>query len=71
MADFDAYGNLYVFSDSGTSDYRRATAAHELGHGSGLGHSAYSSAVMYKFTNYGVYTPATDDINGLNAIYPW
>jgi hypothetical protein len=71
MADAHAYGNLYQYSDSGTSSYRRATAAHEQGHTLGLGHSSDSGAVMYKFVNYGIYYPNYDDQSGLNSMYPW
>lgn len=71
MADAHAYGNLYVFSDDGTSDYRRFAAAQEMGHTLGLGHSSDSGAVMYKFVNTGLYYPNYDDSAGLNTMYPW
>lgn len=44
-----------------------ATAAHEVGHTLGLGHST-SAAVMNPSYSYS--SPQTDDVNGLNALYP-
>ena len=70
-ADFDAFGNTYYASDAGGFNaYRRFVATHELGHGLSLGHSSSSSALMYGPSYGGFYLPQTDDVNGLNAMYP-
>lgn len=54
-----------------TPFWRQYTAAHELGHNIGLGHSSYSSALMY-FVIPGSPTfnsPQADDICGVNHLY--
>lgn len=44
-------------------------AAHEVGHGLGLGHSSITSAVMYSIYNAVKSSLRTDDISGIRAIY--
>jgi hypothetical protein len=45
------------------------TAGHEIGHGFPLAHSNYNNALMTGYLNY-VGVPQSDDINGVNAMYP-
>jgi hypothetical protein len=52
--------------------YIEGTMVHEIGHGLGLGHSSSTSATMYWQTTYcslGPATLATDDENGIKALY--
>lgn len=67
IADFLAEGNLSVLPDATWDNEMAATAAHEVGHTLGLGHST-SAAVMNPSYSYS--SPQTDDVNGLNALYP-
>ncbi|SFE87446.1 Matrixin [Paenibacillus algorifonticola] len=62
-------GNPNVVNYSKT---RRSTAGHELGHALGLDHvSVLVTAIMNSSRDREtVYTPQTDDINGVNALYP-
>jgi len=45
------------------------TANHEIGHGLPLAHSQYNNALMWDAYN-AVGVPQTDDINGVNWMYP-
>jgi hypothetical protein len=64
-------GNGHACSTAFTRQY---TAAHELGHNITLGHSSYSSAVMYWSYNCGsppaYNAPQSDDVCGVNHLYP-
>jgi hypothetical protein len=53
---------------TGISDFRRV-AVHELGHTLGLGHEDGKTAIMNSFAG-DVTDPATDDIEGVDTIYP-
>ena len=44
-------------------------ATHEIGHALGLGHSNDGSSVMWPTANLGNPSLATDDVNGVNALY--
>ncbi|WP_270166649.1 matrixin family metalloprotease [Paenibacillus sp. SYP-B4298] len=53
---------------------RRSTAGHELGHGLGLDHTSVVVIAYLMSSNRdrtSIYTPKSDDINGVNAIYPF
>ncbi|ANY70331.1 hypothetical protein BBD42_30415 [Paenibacillus sp. BIHB 4019] len=62
-------GNPAVANQSNT---RRSAAGHELGHALGLGHTPLLvKAIMNSSRDREtIYTPQTDDKNGLNALYP-
>ncbi|MHA6531933.1 M57 family metalloprotease [Paenibacillus sp. BAC0078] len=63
-------GNSDVVNKSNT---RRSAANHELGHALGLDHTTppVLSVMNSSRDRETVYTPQTDDINGVNAIYPF
>lgn len=71
MANNNMFGNTYVFSDAGTDACRRGAALHEFGHASGMGHSSVDPSAMNGYVNQCLSTPQTDDVTGLNAMYPW
>lgn len=55
------------------SAYLEDIATHELGHALGLNHSSASDATMYPSYSYcsqALRTLASDDINGIKALYP-
>ncbi len=47
----------------------KMVAAHELGHSFGLAHVSNTSVLMYNYDNRSALVPATDDRNGVNALY--
>jgi hypothetical protein len=48
----------------------RATAAHETGHVEALGHTGTTSAIMHwDLDGFTFYTPQSNDIRGIRAIY--
>ncbi len=53
----------------GTADSRTAVA-HETGHAQALGHTGYTNALMHGTPTCSCYTPQSNDISGLQAIYP-
>lgn len=71
-ADIAFNGVRYSWSVGGTGYDIENSAAHEVGHFSGLGHSADAEATMYSRTVAGETkkrTLAEDDVAGLEAIY--
>ncbi|MGD0153730.1 MAG: matrixin family metalloprotease [Thermacetogeniaceae bacterium] len=68
----DCYLNEY-YTNGYSSAKRQSVSTHELGHVLGLGHSN-GARIMNPYTDsrwdtYGVNTPQTDDLNGINAMY--
>lgn len=49
---------------------RRSTSGHEIGHALGLDHTANAALLNDKRDRAAIYTPMTEDINGIKAIYP-
>jgi len=69
LAYFFAYinaGNVHI----GETNVARSVANHELGHVLGLGDISSGRAIMNTGRNRrSIYTPQTDDLNGIAAIY--
>ncbi|MCI3923515.1 matrixin family metalloprotease [Paenibacillus sp. TRM 82003] len=66
--------NAYQNNIDTNATVRRSTAGHELGHGLGLDHTSVVVVAYLMSSNRdrtSVYTPKSDDINGVNAIYPF
>jgi hypothetical protein len=62
-----AYGSSYNWN----ANFMRSVTGHESGHGLGLGHSTVTPAIMNTSRDrYTIYTPQTDDVNGLWQRYP-
>jgi len=57
---------LWTYTDAQSLVY---VATHEIGHAIGLGHSSDGSSVMWPTANLGNPNLATDDVNGVNALY--
>ncbi len=68
---FTSYANSNYGPDYNwdTFGMRRVTG-HELGHGLGLGHSNFWAIMNTNSPLTGPYLPQTDDLNGLNSMYP-
>lgn len=64
--------NPYYTNNEGVQEVQ-STAAHELGHALGLGHTSDQGTLMYpneyRYINRGVYTPQADDRSGISYIY--
>jgi len=66
----DVYLNWRNLEYDSTNE-RRGTAGHELGHAFGLAHPGSAQVLMNPYRDRSsVYTPQTDDINGINYLYP-
>jgi len=50
-------------------NFRFGVIGHEFGHGLGLAHSSSVDVLMYGGASIKRYTPATDDISGVRALY--
>jgi hypothetical protein len=65
----------YYYTDSYVANKRISVAMHEFGHGLGLADLGTSSTSLmngysyYRYDINGVFTPQTDDINGVNSLY--
>jgi Matrixin len=65
----EVYLNWYYLA-SDTDTRRRSTSGHELGHALGLDHSTGAVLMNDARNRDQVFSPKTDDINGVNSIYP-
>lgn len=67
-----AFVNRY-YTDDYELNKRRSVMGHELGHMLGLAHETgavlMNGYTSQRYDTYGVYTPQTDDVNGINALY--
>jgi hypothetical protein len=59
---------FYLSADDDTK--RRSTSGHELGHALGLDHTANAALMNDARDRATIYTPTTEDINGIKAMYP-
>lgn len=77
---YHAYGTIYEadinmntshdFGTASTSYHTQTIMTHEIGHLLGLGHTSNSSGIMYYYIGLGERKSiASDDRNGINAIY--
>ncbi|MBI5928868.1 MAG: matrixin family metalloprotease [Chloroflexi bacterium] len=57
----------WTIGDGGPEDII-STAVHEIGHGIGLGHSEYTTAIMYPYAGY-ANKLGEDDINAIQSLY--
>lgn len=70
MDHFDARVNTF-YPETNDATLAASVFTHEVGHGLGLGHSTVANAVMNPYANRYIYmSPAQDDIDGLNYMYP-
>lgn len=61
------YSHMDVYDENG----RRGIFGHEWGHVFGLAHVSETNILMFGSANKRtVYTPQTDDVDGVNSIYP-
>jgi len=64
--------NTYYAASYGDYKYR-SVVAHELGHALGLAHESgavvMNASTYDRYTVYSVYSPQSDDRNGVNALY--
>lgn len=58
-----------VNTETGSWD-AQGVIAHETGHAYGLGHTGVTSALMHTSLTCGCHTLQSNDISGLQAIYP-
>ena len=67
---YRAYLNTNASSSLSKTNWGRSTACHELGHPLGLNDLSSGNALMSHARNRSsIYSPQTDDLNGINAIY--
>jgi hypothetical protein len=59
-------GNTNVVN---TTNVARSAAGHELGHGLGLAHTSSTALMNQNRDRTKIYTPQSDDINGVNSMY--
>jgi hypothetical protein len=78
-------GTTFVYAESQLNDFftdgyvankRRSVTGHEIGHALGLGHQSgqdlmnpATCGAASRYCAWGIYTPRSDDINGINTIY--
>lgn len=67
-----SFANRY-YTDSYGYSGQKSIFSHEIGHALGLAHVPSTSAIMQpssaRYTLYGLVSPQSDDINGVNSIY--
>jgi hypothetical protein len=68
-----AWGYLnYYYTQNYDVYATNSVAGHEMGHIFGLDHANSDSLMFYttdRYYTYGIWTPQTDDVNGVNAMY--